>query len=71
MQLFHENISDAVKADNNRFVDRIEMHDQDAFFDDFVGHVVKMHLALDNPQVNRETCRFVVPYTVLIAYARK
>lgn len=71
MSSFHENILDAVRTDNNHFMDRIELHDQDAFFDDFVNFMVKIHLALDDPQDNKETCRFVLPYTLLIAYARK
>lgn len=63
-------ISDAVKA-VNPFINRVPEKDQNAFFDDFLDYVVKMGLHMDDINSNRQKCRFYVPYTLLIAYARK
>lgn len=63
-------ISESVKA-VNPFIERIPMHDQDAFFDDYLNLVIKMHLALDDIHANSNTCRFLTPYKLMIAYARK
>lgn len=63
-------ISESVKA-VNPFIERIPFHDQDAFFDDYLNLVIKMHLALDDIHANSKTCRFLTPYKLMIAYARK
>lgn len=61
---------ESVKA-VNPFIERIPIHDQEAFFDDYVHMVAKLHLALDDIHTNGNKCRFLTPYKLLIAYARK
>lgn len=69
---FTANVSflDAHKA-VNPFLDRIPAHDHDAFYVDYINHVVNMNLALDEVQPNCETCRFLSTYEYFIAHAIK
>lgn len=55
----------------NPFLERIPTDEHDAFLDDYVSAVADMQLALDDIETNSSTCRFLTPYKLLIAYARK
>lgn len=69
-QFFSFYISGSVKA-VNPFLERIAKHEQEAYLDDYIDIVVQKKLALDDIHVNSNTCRFLAPYKLLIAYARK
>lgn len=62
--------SESVKA-VNPFLERIPSHEHDAFLDDYVCAVTDLRLTLDDIETNSSTCRFLTPYKLLIAYARK
>lgn len=61
---------ESVKA-VNPFIDRIPSHEHDEFFEDYVDWVAKLGLILDDPQNDEKMCRIIVPYKLLVAYARK
>lgn len=63
-------ILDAMKV-INPFYERIPVEGQEAYFDDFVKYMVKMNLALDHYETNKQNCRFSAPYKIIVAYARK
>lgn len=55
----------------NPFLERIPLHEHDAFLDDYVRAVTDLQLTLDDIEANSSTCRFLTPYKLLIAYARR
>lgn len=62
--------SESVKA-VNPFLERMPLHEHDNFLDDYVNVVTKMQLKLDAIDISSQNCRFLTPYKLLIAYARK
>lgn len=55
----------------NPFIERIPIHEHDAFLDDYFNHVMNMRLVLDDIHTNSKTCRILTPYKLIVAYARK
>lgn len=53
------------------FIDRIPVEHQQAHLDDIIEYLVKKNHALDDFYMDRKTCRFDIPYRLIIAYARK
>lgn len=61
---------ESVKA-VNPFIDRIPSHEHEEFFEDYVDWVAKLGLILDDLQTDEKMRRIIVPYKLLVAYARK
>lgn len=61
-------ITESVRA-VNPFLDRIPMEEHDDFLNDYVNIVSKMQLTEMNQE--KDDCKFLTPYKLLIAYARK
>lgn len=53
----------------NPFLDRIPTEEHDDFLNDYVSIVSKMQLTEINQE--KDDCKFLTPYKLLIAYAKK
>lgn len=68
--LFLVECTESVKA-VNPFIDRIPPHEHEEYFDDYVQLVSNMRLILDDRESDEDGCRIIVPYKLLVVYARK
>lgn len=60
--------TESVKA-VNPFLERIPKHQYETFLDDYVNVVNDLKLVIDDAERNDK--RFITPYKLMIAYARK
>lgn len=53
------------------FIDRIPADQQQMHLDNMIEYFVERDYVLDDFHKDRKTCRFNIPYKIIVAYAKK